>query len=512
MGTPSFDDDRASAFAERFVGALNDGGLCLMASIVHRTGLFDTMDGMAPATSAEIAAAAGLSERYVREWLGAMVTSRVIDVVDDDRLTFRLPAEHSAFLTRAGGADNMAMFAQYIAVLGGVEDDITECFRAGGGVPYDRYPRFHTVMAEESELTVMSGLESHILPLIPGLTERLEAGIRVLDVGCGQGRVITRLAELFLNSNFVGFDLSNEAIAYGRTQADERGLSNLEFVARDLSDFHVTAPVEEFDFITTFDAEHDQAQPLRVLEVPWSSVAVSHRDNAVVVYVAAEDADKASKVLASYEPQELFRLGIEEPGVEAACTTRENCSSPMKAGIVIRKGSTTGTRCTMGFNVQVGSDEQFLTSGHCGWDGSNNWYHAGFGLIGAETATQYVNNGREAMRVQMSDAQDSNLVYNLFNPVTSARNPIQGESMCASLGVSNSHSCGIVEVSVTSWFATNCSCTMNGADASIVQIVGDSGSPYFSSQAVGIGIGSTSDGKFARLGDVLTAWGISIRS
>ncbi len=186
MGVPSFDDDRAGAFAERFVGALNDGALCLMASIGHRTGLFDTMNGMEPATSTEIAAAAGLNERYVREWLGAMVTSRVVDVVDQDRLTFRLPAEHSAFLARAAGADNMAMFAQYIALLGAVEDDITECFRAGGGVPYDRYPRFHTVMAEESALTVMSGLESDILPLIPGLTQRLEAGIRMLDVAAAR--------------------------------------------------------------------------------------------------------------------------------------------------------------------------------------------------------------------------------------------------------------------------------------------------------------------------------------
>jgi Rv2258c-like winged HTH domain len=74
MGTPCFDDDKAGAFADRLVGALNDGALCLMTSIGHRTGLFDTMSGTEPATSAEIAAAAGLNERYVREWLGAMVT------------------------------------------------------------------------------------------------------------------------------------------------------------------------------------------------------------------------------------------------------------------------------------------------------------------------------------------------------------------------------------------------------------------------------------------------------
>lgn len=265
MGTQRFDEEKAGAFADRIMGALNDGALCLMTSIGHRTGLFDTMHELEPSTSAEIATAAGLDERYVREWLGAMVTSRVVDVVDPDRLTFRLPAEHAAFLTRGSGADNVAMFTQYISLLGAVEDDITECFRAGGGVPYSRFPRFHTIMAEESALTVLSGLESHILPLIPGLADRLTLGLRMLDVGCGQGRVITRLAEMFPKSDFVGIDLSDEALAQGRATAAERRLSNLTLVTQDLSDFDRSAPVEAFDFITTFDAIHDQGQPLNVL-------------------------------------------------------------------------------------------------------------------------------------------------------------------------------------------------------------------------------------------------------
>src|SRR5690606_36993772 len=131
-------------FAERLLGALNDGALCLMVSIGHRTGLFDAMEGRPPSTSAEIAAATKVNERYVREWLGAMVTSRVVDV-DDSGTRFSLPDAHAACLTRAAGASNMAGFAQYISVLGAVEDDIVECFQRGGGVPYARFPRFHAV-------------------------------------------------------------------------------------------------------------------------------------------------------------------------------------------------------------------------------------------------------------------------------------------------------------------------------------------------------------------------------
>ncbi len=143
-GKSDFDQAKADSFAGELLATLNHGALCLMISVGHRTGLFDVMSKIVPATSSEIAAQTGLNERYVREWLGTMVTSKVIDV-NPETLQFSLPAEHAAFLTRAAAADNLAVFAQYIPVLGEVEDDIVECFRVGGGVPYSRYTRFHEV-------------------------------------------------------------------------------------------------------------------------------------------------------------------------------------------------------------------------------------------------------------------------------------------------------------------------------------------------------------------------------
>jgi len=269
MGTVSskstFDPARAEAFAGRMLQVLNDGALCLMASIGHRTGLFDCLRDQPPLASEEIASRAGLNERYVREWLGAMVTSRVI-TVDAETQRYQLPSEHAAYLTRTAGADNLAVLAQYISVLGNVEDEIVECFKNGGGVPYESYARFHQVMAEDSGLAVLPYLDSHILPLVPGLVERLEQGLSVLDAGCGSGRVLNRMAELFPNSNFVGMDLSAEAITAGGSDAAKRQLRNVEFIQIDLSNFDETAERDSFDLITTFDAVHDQGQPLKLLK------------------------------------------------------------------------------------------------------------------------------------------------------------------------------------------------------------------------------------------------------
>jgi len=265
------DDSKANAFSEQLLQILNHGALCLMISLGHRTGIFDAMSNLGAANSEEVAVKAGLNERYVREWLGAMVTAGVI-LVDPTSTYYSLPREHAASLTRAATADNLAVFTQYIAMMGSLEDEITECFVGGGGVPYEKFGRFHAIMAEDSGQSVLSCLESHILPLVPGLKNRLTKGISVLDVGCGSGRIMNRLAGQFPNSCFLGIDLSAEAIDTAHKAASEQSLSNIEFVQSDLSDFHKTAEAEAYDLITTFDAIHDQSKPKNVLRGIYKSL------------------------------------------------------------------------------------------------------------------------------------------------------------------------------------------------------------------------------------------------
>ena len=261
MSVQTLDTERAEAFAERLLGVLNGGAIALMTSIGHRTGLFDTMATLPPSTSHEIAKAAGLNERYVREWLGAMLVGGVVEC-DESGTRFELPAEHAASLTRASAADNMAVFAQYFAILGGVEDRIVECFEQGGGVPYEAYGRFHEVMAEDSGQSVLPALIDQILPMAPGVIEALERGIDVLDVGCGRARALNLLAKEFPMSRFVGYDLSEEALAAGRSEAARNGVTNLVLEAKDMTEFD---EADRYDLVTAFDAIHDQKAPDKVL-------------------------------------------------------------------------------------------------------------------------------------------------------------------------------------------------------------------------------------------------------
>ncbi len=261
---PAFDAEVAEGFGDRLLDMINAGSLCVMLSIGHRTGLLDIMGVREPSTSSEIADAAGLDERYVREWLGALVTGRVVDY-DPEAGTYTLPPEHAALLTRDGALGNVAAFTQYVPMMGIVEDDIIDCFHNGGGVPYERFGRFHEVMAEDSGQTVLPCLIDSILPLAPGLVGRLRDGIDVLDAGCGRGLALMTMAEEFPESRFTGYDLSEDAIGWAKTEAARRELDNISFEARDLSDFDQSADPEAFDFVTTFDAVHDQARPLALL-------------------------------------------------------------------------------------------------------------------------------------------------------------------------------------------------------------------------------------------------------
>jgi SAM-dependent methyltransferase len=219
------------------------------------------MSTLPPSTSRQIARAAGLEERYVREWLGAMVTGGIVEY-DPATSWYTLPAEHAMWLTRAASPNNLAVATQFIPVLAAVEDEIVGVFKRGGGVPYSSYHRFHEVMAEESAQTVVAALFDGILPLVPGLRAKLERGIEVLDVGCGSGRALVALAKAFPKSRFHGYDLSAEATAVGRAEAASLGLTNVHFAVRDVTSLD---DLNRFDLITAFDAIHDQAKPGSVL-------------------------------------------------------------------------------------------------------------------------------------------------------------------------------------------------------------------------------------------------------
>ena len=252
---------QAEAFANRMIGIVNDGAVAMLCSIGHQTGLFDTLAGLPAATSVQIADAAGLNERYVREWLGGIVTAGIVNY-HPETATYELPRHHVAALTRAGGPDNIAKLAQYVAMFGEVEQKIVGCFQRGGGLPYTEFGRFHAIMAEESGGVFDAALVDGILPLAKGLPERLHGGIDVADIGCGSGHAVNVMAQAFPASRFTGLDFSDQALATGRSEAAALGLDNATFVAADVAGLDV---VEAFDAITVFDAIHDQVDPARVL-------------------------------------------------------------------------------------------------------------------------------------------------------------------------------------------------------------------------------------------------------
>jgi SAM-dependent methyltransferase len=253
--------DTTEEFADRIVGTIDAASTAILLSIGHQTKLFDTLAELPAATSTHIADAAGLNERYVREWLGGVVAGRIVDY-DPATQTYSLPQHRAAVLTRTAGPDNLARVAQFIPLLGEVEQKVIGCFHHGGGLSYGEYPRFQTLMAEESGEVFDAALVDVILPMVDGLPARLRAGVDVADFGCGSGHAVNVMAQAFPASRFVGIDFSAEGLTAGADEARRLGLTNATFEAVDVAGYDAT---EAFDVITAFDAVHDQAHPGQVL-------------------------------------------------------------------------------------------------------------------------------------------------------------------------------------------------------------------------------------------------------
>ncbi|MEO8380255.1 MAG: class I SAM-dependent methyltransferase [Acidobacteriota bacterium] len=251
----------ADVYASRIGRTLNSGFVALMISVGHRTRLFDTMASLPPSTSLDIATAAGLTERYVREWLGAMTTARIVHY-DLRTSTYFLPIEYAAVLSRGAGTASLAPAAQMLALLAGVEDQVVAGFQNGGGVIPEAYGRLEALLGEEKRELVDDDYVEAVLALMPGMDLRLAAGITVLDAGCGDGVMLTALARKFPRSAFRGYDVSFEAIERANAILDEAGPANVDLAVGDV------ASLEEhraYDLILAMESIHEQPFPRLVL-------------------------------------------------------------------------------------------------------------------------------------------------------------------------------------------------------------------------------------------------------
>ncbi|MBP2266572.1 2-polyprenyl-3-methyl-5-hydroxy-6-metoxy-1,4-benzoquinol methylase [Pseudarthrobacter sp. PvP004] len=258
--SPTPTRDSVEQAAGRMIGILNDSSIALLIGVGHQTGLFETLAALPAAGSDLIADAAGLNERYVREWLGGMTSAGFVDY-QPDRGTYSLRPEFVPVVT-GPGTENLARTLQYVPLMGEVAPKVAQAFRTGGGTSYDDYPRFHHIMASESAAVNDASLVETILPLT-GCVDALRRGISVADIGCGEGHAMNLLAATFPASTFTGYDFSGEALATASDEASAAGLSNVRFELQDVSRLETEEP---FDLVTAFDAIHDQARPAEVLK------------------------------------------------------------------------------------------------------------------------------------------------------------------------------------------------------------------------------------------------------
>ncbi len=266
-------DPKPADASSKISDILNHGALNLALAIGYRTGIFDAMDALGePVAADDIATAAGVDPRYLKEWLGVMVCGDIIALSRNEagQERFHLPKPYGDLLTRRSGNANLGVYTQEIPLLTHCAmEPVIKGFCTGDGVSYSHYPRFQAFMTELANAKHRQVLVDRFLPAVENgkIVKQLQDGLEVCDLGCGEGVAALLMAQHFPESRFTGVDVSREAIEIARQEAARRGLKNVAFFALDAVNMKDDPTFKEaFDYVTAFDAIHDQTRPSEALE------------------------------------------------------------------------------------------------------------------------------------------------------------------------------------------------------------------------------------------------------
>ena len=248
---------------ETFIGKMvGDMGAALSGSLVItgvKLGLYKTLAEMGPARPLDLAERAGISTRYAREWLSAQAASGFVDY-DEAAGTFAMNPEQTMALADEDSPVYVAPAFEVIACAYIDEPKVTRAFQTGEGVGWHEH---HECLFRGTERFFRPGYRAHLvaswLPALDGAMEKLEAGAKVADIGCGCGASTIIMAQAFPNSRFVGFDYHDASIERAREAAREAGdPANLRFEIAKAKE----APGEGYDLVACFDCLHDMGDPV----------------------------------------------------------------------------------------------------------------------------------------------------------------------------------------------------------------------------------------------------------
>jgi 2-polyprenyl-3-methyl-5-hydroxy-6-metoxy-1,4-benzoquinol methylase len=254
------DPDQLDAFVGKFAGDLAAVLHATTVVIGDRLGLYTALTQAGPSTPGELAAVTGCDERYLREWLSAQAAAEYAHY-DPATGRFHLDAVQAACLSDETLPTFMAGGMGVASSTHRDQDAIAAAYRSGDGVGWHQH---HDDLFAGTERFFRPGyaanLVSNWIPAIDGLHEKLTAGARVADVGCGHGSSTILLAQAYPNCELVGFDYHAESIEVARKRAVDAGVADrVHFEVARAADF---APVEGgYDMICIFDALHDMGDP-----------------------------------------------------------------------------------------------------------------------------------------------------------------------------------------------------------------------------------------------------------
>jgi 2-polyprenyl-3-methyl-5-hydroxy-6-metoxy-1,4-benzoquinol methylase len=254
---PALDQGKLEAFVGQ---AVLDMGAAISGLLLHvgdRLGLYKAMAGAGPITSAALAHRTGTAERYVREWLANQAAGGYV-VYDPDGGTFELPAEQAMVVANEDSPVFLAGAFETIASCYADHALVLDAFRTGGGIGWHAHDeRLFSGVVRLFRPGYAAYLVDAWLPALDGVVEKLRAGAKVADVGCGHGASAIIMAEAFANSTFVGFDLHEPSIESARAAAAGVG-SRATFDVAAATDF----PGQNYDLVCLFDALHDMGDPV----------------------------------------------------------------------------------------------------------------------------------------------------------------------------------------------------------------------------------------------------------